>query len=117
MGETEAIAKAVAEKFAAGKATREAKKAANKTKAAASSPAASQEEKAAEPEAAAPAPEPSAGSAVTPKTIKQLRDAAGAGMMDCKKALLECDGDQEVAADFLRKKGLAKAGKKASRVA
>lgn len=38
-------------------------------------------------------------------------------MMDCKKALLECDGDQEAAADFLRKKGLAKADKKAARVA
>ena len=54
---------------------------------------------------------------VTPATIKQLRDATGAGMMDCKKALLENDGDQEAAADFLRKKGLAKADKKASRVA
>jgi elongation factor Ts len=54
---------------------------------------------------------------VTPKTIKQLRDATGAGMMDCKKALIEVDGDQEAAADYLRKKGLAKADKKASRVA
>lgn len=54
---------------------------------------------------------------VTPKTIKELRDATGAGMMDCKKALIESDGDQEVAAEFLRKKGLAKADKKASRIA
>lgn len=54
---------------------------------------------------------------MTPATIKQLRDATGAGMMDCKKALLESEGDQEAAADFLRKKGLAKADKKASRVA
>lgn len=54
---------------------------------------------------------------VTPKTIKELRDATGAGMMDCKKALIESDGDQEEAADFLRKKGLAKADKKAARVA
>merc|ERR1712151_602725 len=54
---------------------------------------------------------------VTPKTIKQLRDATGAGMMDCKRALTDSDGDQEAAADFLRKKGLAKADKKASRVA
>eukprot|EP00522_Entomoneis_paludosa_P006828 CAMPEP_0172439842 /NCGR_PEP_ID=MMETSP1065-20121228/700_1 /TAXON_ID=265537 /ORGANISM="Amphiprora paludosa, Strain CCMP125" /LENGTH=324 /DNA_ID=CAMNT_0013188591 /DNA_START=80 /DNA_END=1054 /DNA_ORIENTATION=- len=54
---------------------------------------------------------------VTPKTIKALRDATGAGMMDCKKALLETEGDAEAAADFLRKKGLAKADKKASRVA
>lgn len=54
---------------------------------------------------------------VTPKTIKELRDATGAGMMDCKKALIESDGDQEAAAELLRKKGLAKADKKASRVA
>lgn len=54
---------------------------------------------------------------VTPKTIKALRDATGAGMMDCKKALLEADGDQEAAAEALRAKGLAKADKKASRVA
>ena len=58
-----------------------------------------------------------AGGAVTPKTIKELRDNTGAGMMDCKKALLECDGDQEAAAEYLRKKGLAKADKKAARVA
>jgi elongation factor Ts len=77
------------------------------------------EEKAPEPEPvakASPAPA-AAGGAVTPKTIKALRDATGAGMMDCKKALIECDGDQEVAADVLRKKGLAQADKKASRVA
>lgn len=55
--------------------------------------------------------------AVTPQTIKQLREETGAGMMDCKKALTECDGDQEAAAEFLRKKGLAQADKKASRVA
>jgi elongation factor Ts len=54
---------------------------------------------------------------VTPTTIKKLRDLTGAGMMDCKYALLECDGDQEIAADALRKKGLAQADKKASRVA
>mmetsp|Transcript_42577 Transcript_42577/g.102648 ORF Transcript_42577/g.102648 Transcript_42577/m.102648 type:complete len:332 (+) Transcript_42577:164-1159(+) len=57
------------------------------------------------------------GGEVTPKTIKALRDATGAGMMDCKAALLENDGDQEAAADYLRTKGLAKADKKASRVA
>lgn len=55
--------------------------------------------------------------AVTPQTIKQLREETGAGMMDCKKALTECDGDQVAAAEFLRKKGLAQADKKASRVA
>lgn len=54
---------------------------------------------------------------VTPKLIKELRDATGAGMMDCKKALMEEDGDMEAAAEFLRKKGLAKADKKATRVA
>ena len=77
--------------------------------------------KAEAPAPAAPAPAPAAsgggGGAVTPKTIKELRDATGAGMMDCKKALLETDGDQEAAAEYLRKKGLAKADKKASRVA
>ena len=57
------------------------------------------------------------GGAVTTKMIKELRDNTGAGMMDCKKALTECGGDMEEATDFLRKKGLAKADKKASRVA
>jgi elongation factor Ts len=76
------------------------------------------------PEPTAPVPEPVAessggggGGEITPKTIKQLRDATGAGMMDCKKALIEAEGDQEVAAENLRKKGLSKADKKASRVA
>jgi elongation factor Ts len=49
--------------------------------------------------------------------IKALREATGAGMMDCKKALIENDGDAEAAQDWLREKGLAKADKKASRVA
>ena len=83
--------------------------------------------KKAEEEAAAKEPEPVAektesappasGGAVTTKMIKELRDNTGAGMMDCKKALTECGGDMEEATDFLRKKGLAKADKKASRVA
>ena len=55
--------------------------------------------------------------AVTTAQIKELREATGAGMMDCKKVLTEFDGDVEAAADELRKKGLAKADKKASRVA
>jgi len=55
--------------------------------------------------------------AVTPKEIKALRDATGAGMMDCKKALLETDGDIEAASDFLRKSGLIKADKKSVRIA
>ena len=49
--------------------------------------------------------------------IKELRERTGAGMMDCKKALVETDGDVEKAVDYLRKKGLAKAAKKAGRVA
>ena len=55
--------------------------------------------------------------AVTTAQIKELREATGAGMMDCKKVLTEFDGDVEAAADELRKKGLAKADKKASRIA
>ena len=49
--------------------------------------------------------------------VKNLREKTGAGMMDCKKALNECDGDFEKAVDFLRTKGLAQAAKKQSRVA
>jgi elongation factor Ts len=49
--------------------------------------------------------------------VKALRDRTGAGMMDCKKALVECSGDIEEAIDWLRKKGLAAAAKKAGRVA
>ncbi|MEM9462673.1 MAG: translation elongation factor Ts [Myxococcota bacterium] len=49
--------------------------------------------------------------------IKELREATGAGLMDCKKALKEVDGDIEKATEFLRKKGLAKAAKKAGRAA
>lgn len=55
--------------------------------------------------------------AVTVELIKQLRDRTGAGLMDCKGALLENDGDLDRAADWLREKGLAKAAKKASRIA
>ncbi len=49
--------------------------------------------------------------------MKQLRESSGAGMMDCKKALAECGGDIEAAKEYLRKKGLASADKKAGRVA
>ena len=49
--------------------------------------------------------------------VKELRDKTGAGMMDCKKALAESDGDVEAAVDWLRKKGLAQAAKKAGRTA
>lgn len=54
---------------------------------------------------------------VSAKVVKELRQASGAGMMDCKRALAACDGDLEKAGDYLRKKGLASADKKAGRVA
>jgi len=54
---------------------------------------------------------------VTPQMVKELREKTGAGMMDCKAALTETDGRIEAAVDWLRKKGLAKAAKKAGRVA
>jgi elongation factor Ts len=54
---------------------------------------------------------------VNPALVKQLRDKTNAGMMDCKKALVETDGDLEKAEDLLRKKGIASASKKASRSA
>lgn len=55
--------------------------------------------------------------AVNASSVKELRDKTGAGMMDCKKALVESDGDFEKAVDWLRTKGLAAAAKKAGRVA
>ena len=54
---------------------------------------------------------------ITASMVKELREITGAGMMDCKKALVETDGDIEKAIDELRTKGLAKAAKKAGRVA
>lgn len=54
---------------------------------------------------------------VNASLIKELRDKTGAGMMDCKKALVECNGDVQAAIDWLREKGIAKAAKKASRIA
>ena len=54
---------------------------------------------------------------ITAKMVKELRDQTGAGMMDCKKALNETDGDVDGAVDWLRKKGLAAAAKKSGRVA
>ncbi|MBH31461.1 MAG: translation elongation factor Ts [Candidatus Marinimicrobia bacterium] len=51
------------------------------------------------------------------QVVKDLRVRTGAGIMDCKEALLECDGNVEQAIDFLRKKGIAKAEKKAGRKA
>ena len=55
--------------------------------------------------------------AITAGLVKDLREKTGAGMMDCKNALAETDGDIEAAIDWLRKKGLAKAAKKSGRVA
>ncbi len=52
---------------------------------------------------------------ITADMVKKLRDRSGAGIMDCKEALTECDGDMEKAADYLRKKGLATAKKRAGR--
>ena len=49
--------------------------------------------------------------------VKELRERTGAGMMECKKALVECDGDIDVAAELMRKQGAAKADKKAGRIA
>ena len=54
---------------------------------------------------------------VKPALVKELRERTGAGMMDCKKALVEANGDLDSAAELLRKQGQAKADKKASRVA
>jgi elongation factor Ts len=54
---------------------------------------------------------------ITATMIKDLRERTGAGMSDCKKALLEVDGDLEKASEYLRKKGLAAAAKKAGRIA
>ncbi len=54
---------------------------------------------------------------ITAALVKQLRETSGAGMMDCKRALVESDGDMEAAADWLRTKGLAAAQRKAGRIA
>ncbi|ANU17462.1 translation elongation factor Ts [Planococcus maritimus] len=55
--------------------------------------------------------------AVTAQMVKELREKTGAGMMDCKKALVQTDGDIDAALDFLREKGLSSASKKADRIA
>jgi elongation factor Ts len=77
----------------------------------AAEPAPAKEEKKEEPKADAPAVK------VDAKLVKQLRDATGAGMMDCKKALAETGNNVEEATAWLRKKGMASADKKASRIA
>ena len=53
----------------------------------------------------------------TANDVKTLRERTGAGMMDCKNALVECDGDMDKAIDYLREKGIAKAAKNAGRIA
>ncbi len=58
----------------------------------------------------------STNTAIDPKTVKQLREKTNAGMMDCKRALEEAGGDIAKAETILRTKGIASAGKKASRV-
>ncbi|WP_409275686.1 translation elongation factor Ts [Neobacillus sp. SCS-31] len=55
--------------------------------------------------------------AITAQMVKELREKTGAGMLDCKKALQETDGDMEKAIDYLREKGIAKAAKKGDRIA
>lgn len=55
--------------------------------------------------------------AITAQMVKELREKTGAGMMDCKKALTETNGDMEKAIDYLREKGIAKAAKKGDRIA
>ena len=54
---------------------------------------------------------------ITAALVKELREKTGAGMMDCKKALTEVEGDLETAVDWLRKSGLSAAAKKANRIA
>src|ERR1700720_2341521 len=54
---------------------------------------------------------------ITADSVKQLRERTGAGMMECKKALVETKGDLDAAAELMRKTGLAKADKKAARIA
>src|ERR1700737_193748 len=54
---------------------------------------------------------------ITADSVKQLRERTGAGMMECKKALVETKGDLDAAAELMRKQGLAKADKKAARIA
>ena len=54
---------------------------------------------------------------ITAQLVKELREVTGAGMMDCKKALVETNGDMDAAVTWLREKGIMKAAKKESRIA
>src|SRR5262249_56611231 len=69
------------------------------------------------PQAWGPRPRRSRRMNITAEAVKQLRERTGAGMMECKKALVETKGDLDAAAELMRKQGLAKADKKATRVA
>ena len=86
---------------------------------AAAAPAPVEEKKpaAAAPAAAAAAAAPAASGAISAALVKELREATGCGMMDCKKALTENNGNLEEATAWLRKKGMASADKKQSRIA
>jgi elongation factor Ts len=88
---------------------------------AATAPAPKEEPKKEEPKKEAPkadaAPAAAAGGAVSAAAVKDLRQISGAGMMDCKKALIETNGDLDAAVALLRQKGMASAEKKASRIA
>ena len=98
----------------------ESKNAEASATATAAAPAAAAVVEAAPAREAAPAastPAAAAGGSISAVVVKALREKSGAGMMDCKKALAECSGDVDAAAEYLRKKGLASADKKASRVA
>ena len=53
---------------------------------------------------------------ISASMVKELREKTGAGMMDCKKALVESNGDMDKAVDYLREKGISKAAKKAERI-
>ena len=54
---------------------------------------------------------------ITASMVKELRETSGAGMVDCKKALTECNGDMDASLEYLREKGIAKSAKKESRIA
>ena len=54
---------------------------------------------------------------ITASLVKELREITGAGMMDCKKALSECDGDKDKAINYLREKGISKSATKEGRIA
>src|SRR5262249_32883265 len=80
-------------------------------------PGASARPRAPPPRPLTPPPGPDTMAAITSNQVRELRDVSGAPMMDCKKALDETAGDMDKAMDWLRKKGIASAAKKAGRTA